>query len=151
VYDQEAVFFSSYYLPSNSALLATGEIRSVHGTPFDFTTEKPIGRDISAAGGYDACFVIARPEGGLAPACCIRDPQSGRVMEVSSTMPGVHFYTGNYLDGRAGAGGKRYERHGAFCIETEHFPDCVNIGHFPSCILRPGQTYHHLTIYRLSA
>ncbi len=149
--DQEAVFFSSYYLPTDAAAISTGEIRSVRGTPFDFTVEKPIGRDISGVGdGYDNCFVIARPEGGLGPACRIRDPVSGRVMDVRSTMPGFHFYTGNYLDGRTGAEGKPYGKHGAFCIETEHFPDCVNIGHFPSCILRPGQTYHHLTIYRLS-
>jgi len=146
VLDHEASFRCPFYLPSDAALTPTGEVRSVAGTPFDFSKAKPIGRDIaSVAGGYDHCMVIGKPADVLGPAATVRDPAGGRVMEVWTTAPGIQFYTGNFLDG------KPFPKHGGFCLETQHFPDCVNIGHFPSCILRPGRTYHQRTVHKFSA
>jgi aldose 1-epimerase len=143
---QEISFNCPWYLPADAGHIPTGEIYAVRGTPLDFTTTKQIGRDIGQVeDGYDHCFVIQKPAGKLGLACAARDPVSGRAMQVFTTKPGIQFYTGNFLDG------KPYPKHGAYCLETQHFPDCVNIGHFPSCILRPGETYHHLTVHRFSA
>jgi aldose 1-epimerase len=138
-----------FSLPVNTALIPTGEIASVAGTGLDFSAPKPIGRDIGrVAGGYDHCMVVDRREPGLALACRATDPRSGRSMEVWTTLPGYQLYSGNFLDGRTGAGGRVFAKHAAFCIEPEFFPDCVNVPHFPSCILRPGQVWHHLTVHR---
>jgi len=88
----------------------------------------------------------------LALAARVREPQSGRVMEVHTTQPGVQFYTANYLDGSlTGKRGSVYPRHSAFCLETQHFPDSVNHANFPSVILRPGHTYRHTTLHKFSA
>jgi aldose 1-epimerase len=138
-----------FYLPVNAALIPTGEVASVKGTPFDFATPKPIGRDIAAVeGGYDHCLVVDRRDAGLALACRAADPRSGRRMEVWTTLPAFQLYSGNFLDGRTGAGGRVFAKHAAFCIEPEFFPNCVNVPHFPSCILRPGAVWHHLTVHR---
>jgi aldose 1-epimerase len=149
VLDQEILFNCPFYLPVDGSLMPTGEVLSVKGTPFDFTTAKPIGRDIAAVkGGYDHCLVLAQAGDGLV--CRARDPVSGRAMECRTTKPAVQFYTGGFLDGSLGAKGRKYPLWGAFTLETEFFPDCVNIRHFPSCILRPGQTYHHRTVHSFS-
>ena len=138
-----------FYLPVTAALIPTGEIASVQGTPFDFSASKPVGRDIaSVEGGYDHCLVVDRREAGLALALRAADPRSGRRMEVWTTLPAFQFYSGNFLDGRTGAGGRLFARHAAFCVEPEFFPNCVNVPHFPSCILRPGAVWHHLTVHR---
>ena len=140
---------SRFYLPVNAVLIPSGAIAPVAGTGLDFTTPKPIGRDIATVeGGYDHAMVLDRREPGLAFACRASDPRSGRSMEVWTTMPAFQFYSGNFLDGRTGAGGRVFAKHAAFCIEPEFFPDCVNVPHFPSCILRPGQVWHHLTVHR---
>ncbi len=151
VLEQEVMFNCPFYLPVDKALMPTGEVLSVKGTPFDFTTAKTIGRDNARVeGGYDHCLILAQTGKGSDLLCRARDPQSGRVMECWTTKPAVQLYTGGFLDGSLGAGGRRYPHWGAFTLETEFFPDCVNIRHFPSCILRPGQTYHHLTTHRFS-
>jgi len=142
---------SRFYLPVNAALIPTGEVASVNGTPFDFATPKPIGRDIAKVeGGYDHCLIVDRKEEGLALACRAQDPRSGRSMEVWTTLPAFQFYSGNFLDGRTGAGARVFAKHAAFCVEPEFFPNCVNVPHFPSCILRPGAVWHHLTVHRFS-
>jgi aldose 1-epimerase len=152
VIDQEMQFNCPFYLPVDSTLMPTGEVLSASGTPFDFSSPKPIGRDLGQVeGGYDHCFVVKRSGGDLDLVCRCHDPATGRRMEVWSNQPGVQFYGGNFLDNDRGAGGRVYPKHGAFCVETEAFPDAVNVGHFPSCILRPGQEYHHLTVHRFSA
>jgi aldose 1-epimerase len=149
VLEQEIMFNCPFYIPVDGSLMPTGEVLSVKGTAFDFTTAKPIGRDIAkVAGGYDHCLVMRQAGSGFDLLCSARDPRSGRTMEVKTNQPSVQFYSGNFLDGSLGAGGRAYPLHGAFTLETEMFPDCVNISHFPSCILRPGQTYHHLTTHR---
>ncbi len=93
-------------------------------------------------------MIVDRRDPGLALACRASDPRRGRSMEVWTTLPAFQFYSGNFLDGRTGAGGRVFAKHAAFCIEPEFFPDCVNEPHFPSCILRPGQVWHHLTVHR---
>ncbi|MBT7335607.1 MAG: galactose mutarotase [Gammaproteobacteria bacterium] len=138
------------YLPVDEALLPTGEIVPVAGTPFDFRVAQTIGlRLTDVPGGYDHCFV--RGDARLAsPAliATVEHPPSGRVMTVSTTEPAVQFYTGNFLDGVEGADGQLYCRHGAFCLEAQHFPDSPNQPQFPSVNLKPGAKYHQTTIYR---
>jgi aldose 1-epimerase len=148
VLEQELMLDCPFYIPVDSSLMPTGEVLSVKGTPFDFTTAKPIGRDIAkVSGGYDHCFVKRQGGGGPGLLCRARDPRSGRTMEVHTDQPGVQVYTGGFLDGSLGASGRKYPLNGAFTLETELLPDCVNLPHFPSCILRPGQSYHHLTTH----
>jgi aldose 1-epimerase len=148
VLEQELMFNCPFYIPIDSSLMPTGEVLSVKGTPFDFTAPKPIGRDIAKVdGGYDHCLVVKRAGSGFDLLCKARDPRSGRAMEVRTTKPSVQFYSGNFLNGSLGSGGRTYPLHGAFTLETEFFPDCVNFSHFPSCILRPGQRYHHLSTH----
>lgn len=146
ILDHRITIFADSYLPVDAELIPTGELRKVTGTPFNFRAERAIGKSIEAAGGYDHCFVIKRKGEGLAKAARVYEPSSGRGFEVHTTLPGVQFYTGNFLDGSfVGRGGKRFERHGAFCLETEGFPDAVNRPTFPSVILRPGQRYRSAT------
>lgn len=134
------------------ALIPTGEILQVKGTPYDFTTPKLIGADIAkAAGGYDNCFVIRGGGGEIALAARVSEPGSGRVMEISTTEPAIQFYTGNFLDGTiTGKGGKVYKRHSGFCLETQQYPDSPNHQNFPSSILRPGQVFQSQTVHKFS-
>jgi aldose 1-epimerase len=134
------------YLAYDSNVLVTGEVLPVAGTPFDFTSAKRIGADIEPAGGYDLCYVIRGWDGTLRRAATVREPKSGRVMEVHTTEPGVQLYTAEHFDGGAGCAGhgKRY----AFCLECQHFPDAPNHPHFPSTVLRPGETYRQVTEHR---
>ncbi len=150
----ELMIASTHYLPVNDALVPTGEIQPVKGTPMDFTTPTPIGKRIHQLKGepigYDHTYAL-RNDGKIKLAARAFEPQSGRVLEVHTTEPGVQLYTGNFLDGTiSGKGGYAYQQHTGFCLETQHFPDSVNQPSFPSVILRPGRTYHQKTSYRLS-
>lgn len=150
VNEQQLTLPCPRYLVVDGELIPTGEIAEVAGTPMDFRKEKAIGKDLAAvAGGYDHCFIapdLSSDEKVIATAV---DPESGRAMEVRTTKPAVQFYGGNFLDGSiVGKGGKRYEKHGAFCLETQFFPDSVNHENFTPSILRPGETYHHVTTHR---
>ena len=149
--------------PVDSSLIPTGEIEAVAGTPFDFRTAKPIGRDINSeseqitfGGGYDHNFVLNRGEGGataeqLILAAEVFDPGSGRVLQVRTTEPGVQFYSGNFLDGSIrGKDGGPYEYRSGFCLETQHYPDSPNQPTFPSTIVRPGETYQSRTDFSFS-
>ncbi len=143
---QEVKLNCPFYLPVDDDLMPTGEILKTAGTPFDFSSFKPIGRDIGAVpGGYDHCFVVGKRAGELGLIGTARDPASGRTMEVHTTMPGVQLYTGNFLDGAP------FPKHGGFCLETQWFPDSANIGHFPPSILRSGETYHHKTVHKFTS
>lgn len=145
---------ASSITPTDESLIPTGKIEPVKGTPFDFTEFKPIGRDIARVGGnpsgYDVNYVINRHEGpGLPLAAKVRDPKTGRTLEVYTTEPGVQLYTGNFLDGSiVGKGGVAYQKHFGFCLETQHFPDSPNQPDFPSTVLKPGQRYRSTTVYR---
>jgi aldose 1-epimerase len=143
------------YTPVDDTLIPTGEIKPVQGTPMDFTTGHPIGDHITEVGGdpkgYDFNYVLNSGGKRFALAARAYDPTSGRVLEMSTTEPGVQFYTGNFLDGTlTGKGGWVYQQHDAFCLEAQHFPDAVNHPNFPSIILKPGQTYRQRTEYVFS-
>ena len=159
ILDHELEVRASRYTPANAGLYPTGEILPVSDTPFDFTKPHLIGERIAAdhpqtklANGYDHNFVLDSKGGSLALAAIVREPTTGRILEVFTTEPGVQFYTANGLnDRRGGKAGKPYVRRGGFCLETQHFPDSVNQPSFPNTILRPGETFRSTTIYRFSA
>ena len=139
------------YTPVDSTLIPTGEIKPVKGTPFDFTSPKKIGRDIdSVKGGYDHNWVLNRKDSSLQKVAELSDSISGRTLEVYTTQPGLQFYTGNFLDGTfINRGGKPITKHAALCLETQHFPDSPNKTNFPSTILKPGEKYHEVTVYKV--
>ena len=149
------------FTPVDDALIPTGELRPVDGTPFDFREPKPIGRDIAAdneqvriGGGYDHNFVLNRngsTADELTLAARVTEPLTGRVLEVKTTEPGVQLYTANGMDGSiVGTSGRPYTRRGAFCLETQHFPDSPNQPEFPSTVLRPGETFRSVTTFRFT-
>ena len=135
---------------SAANLIPTGEILSVSGTPFDFTSPHAIGERIAQVeGGYDHNFVLRDGGGKLALAARVEEPGSGRAMEIYTDQPAIQLYTGNFLDGTVvGKGGKAYQKHYAFCLETQHFPDSPNHPNFPSTILEPGQKYRTVTVHK---
>ena len=98
--------------------------------------------------GYDHCFVVNGKPGTLRPAARAVEPKSGRVMEVFTTQPGMQLYTGNHLDGSAGAGG--FKQHEGFCLETQHYPDAPNQPQFPTTLLKPGEKYQETTMHKFS-
>ncbi len=145
---------ADWFTPVDATLIPTGEIRSVKGTPLDFTKPTPIGAhiaEIKDIGGYDHNFVINGEPGKLRLAARVSEPTSGRQMEVWATEPGVQFYSSIGLDGTiVGKGGITYKKYGALCLETQHYPDSPNHPNFPSTILRPGESFHSETIYKFS-
>jgi aldose 1-epimerase len=159
ILNHELMLKASRFTPVDATLIPTGEIRGVAGTPFDFRTPTAIGGRIDAdneqirfGGGYDHNFVLDRDESDSPTlAARVYEPSSGRIMEVSTTEPGVQFYSGNFLDGNiTGKGGRVYRRRNGFCLETQHYPDSPNRPDFPSTILRPGQEYRSRTVYTFS-
>jgi aldose 1-epimerase len=133
-------------------------LRSVAGTPFDFRKPTAIGERIDASDeqlklghGYDHNWVLDAPAGKLSLAARAVDPDSGRVLEVLTTQPGVQLYTGNFLDGSiSGKGSKPINHRTGFCLETQHFPDSPNHPAFPTAGLKPGQHFHSTTVFRFS-
>lgn len=152
VLDHELRIAASHYTPVDETLIPIGHVAPV--TPaLDFKHAKPIGRDIgplieSPSLGYDHNFVLDSPGGALAFAAELHDPQSGRVLEVWTTEPGLQFYSGNFLFGQRGKDGEHYPLRSACCLEAQHFPDSPNQGSFPSIILRPGEEYRQTTVHR---
>jgi aldose 1-epimerase len=142
--------------PVDNSLIPTGRLQDVAGTPFDFRRPAAIGARIEEndeqlkfGGGYDHNWVPNKPASQLAVVARVTERTSGRVLEVSSTQPGLQFYTGNFLDGTiTGKGGRVYQRRHGFCLEPQHFPDAINHPNFPTTLLQPGQTYRHTLIYR---
>lgn len=135
---------------SATNLIPTGEIKSVKGTPLDFTTAHAIGERLAQVeGGYDHNFVLRSGGGKLALAARAYEPASGRVLEIYTDQPGIQLYTGNFLDGTVkGKGGVAYNKHFGFCLETQHFPDSPNHPNFPSTILEPGKRYATVTVHK---
>lgn len=151
--------FADYYTPVDSNVLVTGLIEKVEDTPFDFRNAQPIGarlnednEQLKFGKGYDHNFVLNkgisdRPE----PAARITGDQSGIIMEVLSTEPGLQFYGGNFMKGEhLFKNGAKDEFRTAFCLETQHFPDAPNNPQFPGTVLKPGAMYHQLSIYKFS-
>ena len=140
------------YTPVDNTLIPTGEIKSVKGGPFDFTTATKIGLRIdSVKGGYDHNFVLNKKDTSLQKVVTLTEATSGRKLEVFTMEPGVQFYTGNFLDGTIKTSdGKAIKLHTGLCLETQHFPDSPNQPKFPTTSLLPGQKYHTVTVYKLS-
>jgi aldose 1-epimerase len=147
ILDHELTLACSSYLPVDTTLIPKGDAAPVAGSPFDFRTAKSIGRDIEKAGGYDHNFILDRSGPGLFQCAEVSEPKSGRRLTAATTLPGVQFYSGNFLAGAAGKRGGVYEKHGGFCLETQLFPDSPNKPSYPSCVLLPGQTWAHETVY----
>ena len=143
------------FTPVNAGLIPTGELKSVAGTPFDFRKPTAIGAHIhdddpqlKIAKGYDHNYVLNHKPGELAFAARATDPESGRTLTVSTTEPGLQFYTANNLDGAGGGkGGHVYRPYSAVCFETQHFPDSPNQPSFPTTVLRPGQKFRSTTVF----
>ena len=146
------------FLPVADGLVPTGELRLVEATAFDFRESKRIGESIHAqgeqirlAGGYDHTFALDEWDGSLRLGAHVHDPVSGRVLDLYTTQPGVHFYSGNFLDGSiAGKSGRRYEHRGTFYVGAQHFPDSPNQSTFPTTVLRPTETFRSTNVYCFS-
>lgn len=155
----ELMVKAARYTPVDETSIPTGELRSVANTPFDFRKQTALGARIGAADdqlkigkGYDHNFVL---DGGVTKkprlVASMHDPKSGRVLEIITTEPGMQLYTGNFLDGTIkGKGGKVYAHRGAFCLETQHYPDSPNHPSFPTTVLKPGKKYQSTTLYRFT-
>jgi aldose 1-epimerase len=164
IYNHILQLNAPHYTPVDAALIPTGELAPVEGTPFDFRAPKAVGQEIRVAHpqlalgrGYDHNWVLAAPGGaalggrggGLAQAAVLHEPHSGRLLEVWTTEPGIQFYAGNFLDGSIyGTSGRAYRQGEGLALETQHFPDSPNQPDFPSTVLRPGETYATTTIFR---
>ncbi|EMI54424.1 aldose epimerase family protein [Rhodopirellula sallentina] len=161
VLDHEVMLNADRFTPIDERLIPTGELRAVADSPFDFTSPKTIGRDINAddeqlkrANGFDHNWVLNKGVDAteLTLAAVVYEPTTGRLLTVSTTEPGVQFYTGNFLSGKLiGKTGKAYAHRGGFCLETQHFPDSPNQPSFPSTVLKPGDTYQSQTVFAFSA
>jgi aldose 1-epimerase len=151
----ELTLAADKYLPIDDTSIPTGKLAEVKGTAFDFTTPHAIGERIDEikkephkTQGYDHCYVLRGQQAKLELAAKVKDPASGRVLEIFTTEPGVQLYCGNFLGGGAGEGG--YKQHEAFCLETQHYPDSPNQPAFPTTTLKPGETYKSTTVHKFS-
>jgi aldose 1-epimerase len=159
VLGHEVTINADAFTPVDKTLIPTGEIRAVEHTPMDFTAATAIGARIDDddeqlrnCGGYDHNFVLQPSSGTLRTAATVYDPKTGRILEVSTTQPGLQFYSGNFLDGSIiGKEGRAYVKRSGCCFETQHFPDSPNHPNFPSTVLRPGEQYQHTTVFKFSA
>ncbi|MES1186131.1 MAG: aldose epimerase family protein, partial [Myxococcales bacterium] len=156
---EELTLFADQYTPGPSATdpVPDGKVKPVKGTPFDFTSPKLIGKDLKEAGGkpigFDANWVVKGDPHTLRPVARLKDPKSGRVLELSADQPGVQFYSGNFLDGsNKGKGGVAYQQYTGLCLESQKFPNSINVPAWKDeVILKPGATYKHTMIHKLSA
>jgi aldose 1-epimerase len=157
ILDHKVMIKSDYLIPVDAGLIPTGELLPVAGTPFDFNTTTTVGTRIEhddvqlkLGGGYDHCWVLNKSaEDALEWVVKAIDQESGRVMELATTEPGVQFYTGNFLDGTLiGKGNVTYQQRFGLCFEPEHYPDSPNQKNFPSVVLNPGETYKTTTIWK---
>ena len=155
VLQEQVMVAADRFTPVDDTLIPTGQLAPVAGTPLDLRQPVAIGAHLDdpndqmkIAGGYDHNFVLNGAGTGMHLAARVVDPVSGRTLEVTTTEPGVQFYSGNFLDGSVkGAAGVPYVKHAGFCLETQHFPDSPNHPEFPSTVLRPGQTMHSETVF----
>lgn len=153
ILNHEVMIAADKFVEVDNESIPTGKLPEVKGGVMDFTTSHPIGDRIKELPfkpqGYDHAYVLRGENGKMKLAARVKEPTSGRVMEIHTTEPGIQFYTGNYLDGSATGDGLK--QHEAFCLETGHFPDSPNQPSFPSTLLRPGETYKSTTVHKFSA
>jgi len=149
ILNHELTIYADYYTPVDAGLIPTGKIVSVQNTPFDFTSPHKVGERIAETGmGYDHNYVIKREhDGELAKMAELVHRDSGRKMTLFSNMPGVQFYSGNFLDGKQVTDGISYTKNYGLCLEPQFFPDSPNRPNFPSPRLEPGQVYEHRIVY----
>jgi aldose 1-epimerase len=158
ILDHKLFINAARFTPTDAGSIPTGELRSVRGTPFDFTRATAIGarinqdyEQLNLGKGYDHNFILNGIMGRLRRSARVYEPTTGRVMEVWTTEPGMQLYTGNFLDGTlTGKDGKVYRQRYGFCLETQHYPDSPNKPNFPTTVLRKGGRYHTITIYKFS-
>jgi aldose 1-epimerase len=159
ILEHELMLNADKFTPADKGSIPTGELRSVKGTPFDFTKPTAIGSRINQneeqlglGSGYDHNWVLNKSRSGvLTLAATLYDPKSGRLMKVFTTEPGIQFYAGNFLDGiMAGKGGQVYPYRSGLCLETQHYPDSPNKPNFPSVALNPKEGYRQTTVYKFS-
>lgn len=158
ILDHELMINADKFLPVDSTLIPTGEMKDVQNSPFDFRTPFVIGKRISEKDpqlkyglGYDHCWVFSNQTDSLKKVCTLYEPVSGRIMDVLTTEPGVQFYSGNFLDGKLkGKNNISYKHRYGLCLETQHFPNSPNQPSFPSTVLNPGETFMTKTIYKFS-
>ncbi|WP_146521822.1 aldose epimerase family protein [Stieleria varia] len=149
--DHIATIHADQWLDVDGDLIPTGKLNDVEGTPLDFRSPTALGDRIDqlpATKGYDHCFVVRGSAGELRLAAHVIDPDSGRVLEIETTQPGMQLYTANHLPGDEGSAGNG--GHDAFCLETQHYPDAPNKPSFPSTLLKPGETLRETTVHRFS-
>jgi len=154
--DHQVMINATHFTPIDENVVPTGEIRPVEGTPFDLrsytTISERINEDnaqLKMGGGFDHNFVVNMEDTEeMLLHAKVKDPETGRVLEVHSEEPGIQFYTGNFLDGIEGKYGETYEKREGLCLETQHFPDSPNKPDFPSTVLRPDEVYETTTIYK---
>ena len=157
ILSHELMLNADRFTPVDENLIPTGELRPVKGTPLDFTKSTPVGARINdgyeqlkLGNGYDHCFVVNKGKGAVL-AARVFEPESGRVLQVYTTEPGIQIYSGNFLDGTVtGKNGHAYQKRTGLALETQHFPDSPNHPDFPSTILKPGETFHSRTVYKFS-
>jgi aldose 1-epimerase len=159
ILQHELVLNADKFIPVDKTLIPTGKLQNVEGTPFDFRTPISIGsridkkdQQLEFGRGYDHCWVLTDPEtDSLNLAATLYEPTSGRLMSISTTEPGIQFYSGNFLDGsNIGKKGAVYKHRYGLCLESEHFPDSPNQKNFPSVELNPGEVYRTQTVYAFS-
>jgi len=153
ILDHQLMLRAKQFTPVNDQLIPTGKIDTVKGNAMDFTSAKRIGKDIAkVVRGYDHNWVFQKPENRFDMVASLYHEPSGRFMEVYTTEPAIQFYSGNFLNGtlKHTRGGMKYVKHAGLCLETQHFPDSPNQPAFPNTILKPGETYQHITVYKFS-
>ncbi len=152
ILDHEMMLESDKFTPVDENLIPTGQIQTVQDGPMDFTKPQKIGKRLhQVPGGYNHNYVIRNHRGKLARAGHIKDPRSGRKMEVLTTQPGVQFNSGNLIDENDSCKNSiNYPQYGGFTFQTQNFPDAPNKPHFPSPVIKPGVDYYHQTVYKFS-
>jgi len=158
ILDHELMMKADHFIPIDERSIPTGDIAPVEGTPMDFTSPAKIGSRLNedfeqlvVGNGYDHCWVINKEKDGLELCASVYCEETGRFMEVLTTEPGVQLYIGNFLNGsQVGKSGAAYERRSGLCLETQHYPDSPNQPDFPSTVLRPGEEFFSLTVFKFS-